>query len=459
MHDPARDLRRRAIYPRIAVSRRSLLVGGAAFAVAGLTARCGIAGTKQATSSAALRQPRGYLRTSWSTDPFALGSYSFLAPSAIGDEFRDILAESVSERLHFAGEATSSHAPATAHGALLSGRDVAERVAEAAEAGDTVIVIGAGMAGLGCAGRLRELGITATVLEARDRIGGRTWTERLGGAPADLGASWIHGVTGNPLTDLVRETGGTLYAFDNDSRVGENEAGEDELYTILEQLYDFEEPYTTALAELFPNPLGADLTIAATQTIVLDFAADLDQLAVAALDEGAEYFGGDALLPDGYSALTEHLAAGLDIRLDARVTAIGYADDGCEVTLAGGETLPAALVVVTLPIGVLKAGAVTFTPALPPRKQRAIDELGSGLLDKLWLAFDDVFWDADVDVIEWSDPEQPGLWAAWVNGYKAFGRPILCGFNGGRFARELARAVDDEVVGSAMSALSRMYGS
>src|SRR5699024_7980910 len=72
--------------------------------------------------------PTRYLRTSWATDPFALGSYSFLPPTPLGASVRAHLAASVGARLHFAGEATSHEAPATTAGAVLSGRRAARRV-------------------------------------------------------------------------------------------------------------------------------------------------------------------------------------------------------------------------------------------------------------------------------------------------------------------------------------------
>ena len=62
-----------------------------------------------------------------------------------------------------------------------------------------VIVVGAGMAGLVAARLLHDSGFSVTVLEARARLGGRTWTNDSLGAPLDLGGSWIHGVDGNPL--------------------------------------------------------------------------------------------------------------------------------------------------------------------------------------------------------------------------------------------------------------------
>lgn len=55
--------------------------------------------------------------------------------------------------------------------------------------------------------------------------------------------------------------------------------------------------------------------------------------------------------------------------------------------------------IVTVPLGVLKAGDIKFVPALPKSKLGAIDRLGDGLMDKLALEFDEVFWDPSVDII------------------------------------------------------------
>jgi len=70
----------------------------------------------------------------------------------------------------------------------------------------TAIVIGAGISGLAAAQALQAKGLEVTVLEARDRIGGRVWTStKWPDVPVDMGASWIHGMTGNPMTALARK--------------------------------------------------------------------------------------------------------------------------------------------------------------------------------------------------------------------------------------------------------------
>jgi polyamine oxidase len=77
-----------------------------------------------------------------------------------------------------------------------------------------VIIIGAGMAGLSAARKLVDAGKTVTIIEARDRIGGRIHTDQTLGFAAELGAGWIHGISGNPLMDLANASGTKGAVFD-----------------------------------------------------------------------------------------------------------------------------------------------------------------------------------------------------------------------------------------------------
>src|SRR5690348_4391288 len=80
-----------------------------------------------------------------------------------------------------------------------------------------VLVIGAGMAGLVAARLLHDSHFPVTVLEARDRLGGRLWTDESLGVPCDLGGSWIHGADDNPLTNWCASLGIQLaYTPDED---------------------------------------------------------------------------------------------------------------------------------------------------------------------------------------------------------------------------------------------------
>jgi monoamine oxidase len=79
-----------------------------------------------------------------------------------------------------------------------------------------IVVVGAGLAGLGAAATLRERGFDVTVLEARDRIGGRVNSVERFGTTIDLGAAWIHDSRGNPLTAVAKAAGLTTVATDYD---------------------------------------------------------------------------------------------------------------------------------------------------------------------------------------------------------------------------------------------------
>jgi hypothetical protein len=93
---------------------------------------------------------------------------------------------------------------------------------------------------------------------------------------------------------------------------------------------------------------------------------------------------------------------------------------------------------------------------LSSEKTQALTALKSPLLDKPWLVFDEVFRNPNADVINWIDPVTPVHCPFWDNDYKIFGDPILLGFTSGDVAREFAEMSDEDVVASAMAALTAM---
>ena len=113
----------------------------------------------------------------------------------------------------------------------------------------------------------------------------------------------------------------------------------------------------------------------------------------------------------------------------------------------------------TVPLGVLKAAAISFDPPLPEAKTAAIEALGMGLLDKVYLRFDEVFWAEDVqaDLLGYVGPEH-GYFAEWLNLTKYTGEPVLVGFNAASAADEIEQLDDGEIVDLAMGTLRDMYG-
>jgi hypothetical protein len=260
------------------------------------------------------------------------------------------------------------------------------------------------------------------------------------------------------MVQLATEAGVEKFAFDYDNEIGGSEKAIAFFDELTERALEAGDAEARPLSELLPDRLTVAQQWVLSVEVSGEYGEDPSELAIAALDEGKAIRGGDTLLDKGYGAITDHLADGLDIRLEWVVSEIEYGDAGVTVYSADGAELRADIAVVTLPVGVLRAQRVAFTPPLPSDKLDALAGLGSGLLDKLWLAFDDVFWDPEADVINWIDPNNPGLWPFWVNGYKFYGVPVLLAFNAGSVARELADWSDAEVVASAMVALSAMSG-
>ncbi len=343
---------------------------------------------------------------------------------------------------------------------------------------DSLLVIGAGAAGLAAARELRRLGFSVTVVEARDRIGGRVYTHRGFGAPIELGASWIHGVDGNLLADLANELGLAtrptdyenvqLHDFDGTRRSRDDFAEIREGFAeIREQLQARAEWSSRDLSVkeaveqvLQGQQLSAEearaLQWALAAYVELMYAAELDELSVRDVTSGRGNGGGDVLLPGGYDQIIRALAEDTHVRLGEPVQRIEHGDAGVRVTTTR-ETLQAACAVVTLPLGVLKRGGVEISPALSPRKQRAITRMEMGTLDKIALVFPGVFWPADRDFVAYASKRRGEL-PVFMNLHHAIGVPALLGFVAGPYERELAAVSDEEATARAMKVLRTMFG-
>ncbi|MFZ4640654.1 MAG: flavin monoamine oxidase family protein [Nodosilinea sp.] len=345
-----------------------------------------------------------------------------------------------------------------------------------------VLVIGAGLAGLAAAQSLAQENYPVVVLEARDRLGGRTWTTtHWPDLPVDMGASWIHGLRGNPLTALARAAAVDLVTTDYNNALiygpsGQPLGPDQEIY--LARLGD---RITTALA----TAQGRDpdqsvqaavraaldwsaLSLADQQQVIFllnstleqEYGGSVGQLSAHWYDDGEPFAGPDALLPAGYQAIVASLARGLDIRLNQAVQAVDWSG-GAVVVTTNQATYRADRVVVSLSLGVLKSGAVAFSPPLPEAKTTAITYLGMGVLNKCYLRFPRVFWPDTVDWLEQiSSP--PGLWTElwteWVSLVPSLRQPVLLGFNAADQGQAMESWSDGTIVDSALATLQRLFG-
>lgn len=122
--------------------------------------------------------------------------------------------------------------------------------------------------------------------------------------------------------------------------------------------------------------------------------ATLRQLSALHYSSGSSFPGADNIMLDGLSRIPESMAARLgdQLKLSTPVVAIRHCDSHATVTTAAGQQLRAQYVLCTVPLGVLKAGGVHLEPALPEASQAALERLGVGRLEKLWMRFDRVGW-------------------------------------------------------------------
>lgn len=163
------------------------------------------------------------------------------------------------------------------------------------------------------------------------------------------------------------------------------------------------------------------------------------------------------MFAQGFNVITEYLASNLKIERGQVVKAVQWHQSPVRVLTQKSEFL-ADYVVVTLPLGVLKANNVRFTPALPANKQQSIAKLGMGVLNKCYLRFSDAFWPADVDWLEYI-PARHGEWTEWVSFKRVANKPILLGFNAADRGRAIEAWSDKQIVASAMKTLRTFYGN
>lgn len=432
-----------------------------------------------------------------------------------------------------------------------------------------VAVIGAGFAGLSCAGRLLNAfpeqiygpspfaashpNLTVAILEARDRVGGRAFSLPLQPSPAtlattasspasahdvassvfeeedglgggcvarpssrpasrsqstsslgisdmqqqqpssrfDLGASWLHeSCADNPFTSLIRTFKASTVLHDDltpdvlfDGVEG-TRLSRDEIMTAKASANTILEDAKSARPKEgeADRPLSHDVTMPSSMTGTEVRAAnwflhETEQLLATSFDvlSGAHWDdyaatcmdGPDEFVVDSIGVVVERLAgyvtasprATLHLKAvvsDIRRVTDGSGDKVIEIVCADGRTLLARKVVCTIPLGVLKTGSVAFTPALTPRKQEAIKNLGVGVMNKVILEYDSCFWNEE-DLVFGHTSDKWGEFPWFINLKKETKRNVLICFLVGKAAVEVEGWADDKIIHNVHSILQAMF--
>ncbi|SDL44117.1 flavin monoamine oxidase family protein [Microbacterium azadirachtae] len=352
-----------------------------------------------------------------------------------------------------------------------------------------VIVVGAGMSGVVAARLLADAGLRVVVLEARDRIGGRMHSDRSAGFPVDLGASWIHGIEDSRLAELVQaleiptleftvgsfQAGGRPIAdFDGEGRRMTADASArwvadvDAADRAVAQEIEAASPGDTYLdvteraldrLERLPDAMDPERIDEIREffrhRVEEQCGAWIGDLDAHGLDEDA-IDGDEVIFPRGYDELPARIAAGLEVRLAHVVRRVGRDPRGVRVETDRG-TFSAAQAIVTVPLGVLKAGAIAFEPPLPEAVAGPLARLGMGVFNKVFLQFPARFWEEGVYAVRALG--EPGEhWHSWYDVSAISGRPTLLTFAAGPFGRRIQGLSDEEIARDATAALRALYG-
>ncbi len=326
-----------------------------------------------------------------------------------------------------------------------------------------VIVVGAGVAGLAAAIRLAQAGYSVVVLEARDRIGGRVYTEYVSGldAPIEYGAEFIHGKSPD-IWQPLEESGAEITEVDGDTWcVSGTKLSPCDFFSEVDEILEkmdgaaADESFLSFLERSFPKQKrGRRQEEAIKHAIgyVSGFnAADPALVGVHWLVQemrGEEQCEGDRAFraKNGYSDLMNvfrRKIAELDIQVEINTVVHAIQWEGTPVTVTaqsekGTVKFLGSAVLITVPLGVLKAapgerGAIQFSPPLPGEKQRAMDKLEMGKVIRVVLRLQDRFWDrirasaggtlADVSFLLTDDEVFPTWWTSSPEKY-----PIITGW-------------------------------
>eukprot|EP00474_Spongospora_subterranea_P010087 CRZ10545.1 hypothetical protein [Spongospora subterranea] len=363
----------------------------------------------------------------------------------------------------------------------------------------TVVVIGCGLAGVAAASELRRYNVKVVLLEARDRVGGRVLTDRsfgTGSSGVDIGGSWIHGTDGNPLTSLCRQYDIPLLATDDPEDVELTSSQRMPIFdwdgSPVPQAIDrdVEKKFNAALTELTNKAISMknakvqrdrslghaldakmrSLKLSDLQRRLwrwhcanLEYAnsTDLDQLSMLHWfeDDAYAFPGRHCLLRPGYQFLVERMAESMDVRLNHSVIRIDCSSpEKVMIHCSNKSQISADCCIVTVPLGILKANRIHFSPELPKKKLTAINSLGFGLLNKVVLQFPlPSFWSLSSANCGYASKDRPGQFYIFINVEEITDMPTIVSLISGSCAAEYETISDEDICTEIVAILRSIF--
>lgn len=328
-----------------------------------------------------------------------------------------------------------------------------------------IVVIGAGAAGIGAGVALTRLGAAHIILEAKNRIGGRAYSEETSlGYLWDHGCHWFHSADINVLRAIAEKLGhkfrqprqkGSIKTF-IDGKWAETSLRDDYVWGLLGEIADAGKRGLDIPASELLDPAHRWYPVI-RHWVKLMYSAEPEQ--VSTLDAGRYNDTGINLaVEDGYGALIDKLACGLPIKLKSRVTKVNVRRDHVSLETASG-TLDAKAIVLAVPARMLETGRIDMAPSLPAALTQAFQDVPMGWYEKIAIAFDRQVFDHHTqtyaDIIDVETSEVP----PFNFELHPFGRPIAITHIGGNWARELEQAGEAGMVDLALGALVKAFGA
>lgn len=329
---------------------------------------------------------------------------------------------------------------------------------------NSVLVIGGGIAGLAAGLALARHRVSVTVIEAKDRLGGRIHTIRDQSVPVELGAEFVHGKN-VPLLAAIQEAKLTIEPMAGGQRIFEHGRFQEiEQWDVMEKILNGLDIHKAdcSFDDFLSEQKVAEPARSQARDFVMGFdAADPARISVHALKR-AEYASqrmhGDEQfrIREGYAALVAHFAAELQnhggrLVLNARARRIHWEPGTVKVLAEHNrrhKTFSADAAVVALPLGVLKTAVVRFEPSLPA-KLEAARSLEMGNVVRIVFQFKEPAWE-DFGFVR--APEEP--LAAWWSDRRG---PVLTGWAGGPKADALLDYAAEELETLGLKTLQKLF--